>query len=379
MKNKLLAFLIFCSSHLFAQNITFGDLISLVNKSNWESVNQTLMSKGWTYYESSSDGTIEWSYAKDIFDKAKGWLWLKTSDDVPDKIIYQFHSKGIYSSMLKSILSLGFSKAHSAITDDGLAIFYTSKKYIAALTTGKNSDDYSTNAIYHVSVAKKELISDEVEKPVLKNGLFKEYDDNGNLTSECFYKNGILNGPYKLYQDNELIESGTYVNDKKTGKVKAYLNGRIEWESFYQNNESNGPHTTYYYDGETGKLAYISTGIMKNDKETGLWKDIIIYNGKQVTFQYFTYKEGKLNGPFKKIIDNTIIIGNYLNEELNGPYKLYVDYITIEGGNFTGDLSKAYLKEEGFYKNGVQTGKWKYYNENKTLIEEVTYVDGIRQ
>ena len=98
MKLRLVTCLILCSFVASGQNITFSDLISMVNKTNWESVNQILMNKGWTYYESSEEdlknyGKITWSYGMDYFDKAKGWMWLYTLFDSPRKISFQFHTK----------------------------------------------------------------------------------------------------------------------------------------------------------------------------------------------------------------------------------------------------------------------------------------------
>lgn len=379
MKIKLLAFLVFCFSQTFAQNISFSDLISFMNKSNWESVNQTLMNKGWDFYGSSEDGKIEWSFGKDIFDKAKGWITLNTSLGSPQRISFQFHTKIIYNSMQKSIIASGLYKLSSNIVEDGLVLLYINKNYTVSLTTAKNEDEYSANAIYKVVVSKTNFVSYENKKTKVKNGLIKEYDDDGSLICECTYKNGVLNGPYKEIKDDQLVERGSYILGKKNGKFKSYVNGKIDIEGTYKNDAYEGMLTYYFYDEESGKLSSRSFGSFSNNSKQGVWKDVIYINGKEFVYEFVTYKNDILNGPFKRIYDNEIIIGNYNEGEFDGQYKLYVDYLTKEGDPLYGNLAKAYLKEEGLYKNGVQNGKWRYYDESKKLIEEVTFVDGIRQ
>jgi hypothetical protein len=77
-----------------AQRLTLPDLINLCNKKNWETVNQILSAKGWTYFnskkgDSSLYGAITWSYIKQEYsDKAQGWIFLFTSKNVPEQLSY---------------------------------------------------------------------------------------------------------------------------------------------------------------------------------------------------------------------------------------------------------------------------------------------------
>jgi hypothetical protein len=58
---------------ILAQNVSFADLVSFINRQSWESVNQTLMNKGWPYFGSEEEGedsygNIQWSYGKSYYD-----------------------------------------------------------------------------------------------------------------------------------------------------------------------------------------------------------------------------------------------------------------------------------------------------------------------
>ena len=98
-----------CCSNIYAQRLSLLDLTNLCNKKNWEDVNQTLLSKNWTYYDSEKGSTykyntITWSFNKDHYnDKAQGWFYLYTYDGFPNKISYTVLNKESYSLIQNSI------------------------------------------------------------------------------------------------------------------------------------------------------------------------------------------------------------------------------------------------------------------------------------
>lgn len=55
-----------------AQRLTLTDLTNLCNKKNWEDVNQFLLSKNWSYYDSKKGSdfkynTITWTFNKEYY------------------------------------------------------------------------------------------------------------------------------------------------------------------------------------------------------------------------------------------------------------------------------------------------------------------------
>ena len=50
----------------------------------------------------------------------------------------------------------------------------------------------------------------------VENGLFKEYDEYGNLEAEYSMSNGELNGVFKLLPNGKLKISGNYLKGRST-------------------------------------------------------------------------------------------------------------------------------------------------------------------
>ena len=110
----------------------------------------------------------------------------------------------------------------------------------------------------------------------VENGLFKEYDEYGNLEAEYSMSNGELNGVFKTYYSNGKLKiSGNYlkgqkhgnfieydeygakeaeyvmVNGMKNGVLKIYKDGKIDVSTTYKDDIKNGQHIEYYYNDET--------------------------------------------------------------------------------------------------------------------------------
>lgn len=85
-----------------------------------------------------------------------------------------------------------------------------------------------------------------------KDGLWKEYDENNQLVSEGFYKNGKANGLMKWYFEGELVATGNMKNDQRDGL----------WKICDVHNKSNCIEASF-----------------KEDKKVGVWQ-ILHSNGK---------------------------------------------------------------------------------------------------
>ena len=152
-----------------------------------------------------------------------------------------------------------------------------------------------------------------------KQGLWKEFFDNGQVKTEC-----------------------NYLDDKPNGYCKEYaLNGSLNNASKYQNGKmvENPPELAkldvqnYYYDNGVVK----STGTYKNGIPEGTVKEFN-QEGKPVDAKI--YKDG-------------ILIGEGLLDSANkeqGPWKEF--------------HSNGQLKSQGEYKNGKKIGDWKFFHPN---------------
>jgi antitoxin component YwqK of YwqJK toxin-antitoxin module len=421
MRYFLFSILLIVATNSFAQNLTYKDLTIILSRKDWDQVNDLLISKGWKFDNSTEEdadnyATISWSYGKSIYDeKAKGWVFLTCSNGKPIKVSYQFHVVSIYNQFKNSILSSGLKKYSSDVIEERIINRYSNANYLASLETAKSDADmYSSSALYLVRLQKAssvfenqistpvgDLNTDDTESSTVSgerrinnedgtysickytngkiNGIVKTYNSSDELLMELNYKNNLAIGPYKIYEGNNVVETGNYVNDKRNGGYKRYENGKLSVVGTYKNDEADGVHTLYFYSDEEDMIPTKSIGYYKNDLKNGLWKTFVTLKSKDIMVGYFTYSKDELEGPAKIISTDSIIYCNYEHGQLNGEYRLYIDYISKENEVYVGDTSKAYLKEKGMYISDSKDGIWKTYTKNKALMEECNYNLGFKQ
>ena len=124
-------------------------------------------------------------------------------------------------------------------------------------------------------------------------GTIIDYYDDGSIEGERTFKNGLLDGPFKHYNENGIVDmKGTYNNyGKMEGCFKYYgKNGEIISEETYKNGVKNGVFK-FYKDGHL-KLE----GKHKQDQVDGVVKT---YNEKGQFELEVTHKDGKLIEPKK--------------------------------------------------------------------------------
>jgi antitoxin component YwqK of YwqJK toxin-antitoxin module len=384
----------------FAQKLTLTDLSNLCNKKNWEDVNQILLAKGWTYYDSEKGNTykyntITWSLNKDYYeDKAQAWFHLYTYEGLPNKITYSVFNKESYSIIQNSITSADFKLIKSEIEDNVVISTYGNTNYTLKISTEKRKEDEWRDrslTAYNITLFKKAGVYDadngkkidyyygdvvKVEYTLLNgkiNGQLKVYHPNGNLKKIGYYNNGIENGLFKEYNENGNLES-EYVmaNGMKNGVLKIYKEGKIDISSTYENDIKNGQVVNYYYNEETGKLQLKLVGEYLNDEKNGTWKLFFIEDDNtERILTLENYTKGIKNGQFQEINGDSLIICSYKNDQLFGEYKVYRDLLkTLFGGMIRTDISKLTLTSEGSYYDGLKNGYWKNYDLTGALISE---------
>jgi len=132
---------------------------------------------------------------------------------------------------------------------------------------------------------------------VPKNGIHREYFENGETRKELNYKDGKKDGSFKQYYRNGgLFREGTYKNDKWEGVLKQYQeNGKLGSEQNYENGQIVWTKT--YYD---------------NGKISG---ERVYESGKNISWKQYD-KEGNL---ISEITDSW---GTYSNPESVGAVQL---------------------------------------------------------
>ena len=356
---------------IYGQKLTLQDLTTLCGKNNWEDVNQSLVNKKWTFYDSEKGdtykyNTITWSFNKDLFsDKAQAWFHLYTYEGYPNKVSYSVFNKESYSLIQNSISSSGFKLVNSEIEDNYVVSTYGNSLYTLEISTEKRTDDDWSNrstTAYRITIIKKAGIYDlengkktdyyyddvvNAEYTLQNgklNGQLKVYYLNGQLKKIGNYSNGEENGLFKEYDENgELTVEYPMKKGKKNGVLKFYESGKIDREYTFKDDVKNGQSITYYYDEESGELQFKLIGDYLEDEKNGTWNLFYFNDNKEILLTYQNFVDDIKEGQFQEIKGDSLIIGNYKNDKLHGVYKVYLDVNRL----FLGGMIRtniAYLK-----------------------------------
>jgi antitoxin component YwqK of YwqJK toxin-antitoxin module len=244
------------------------------------------------------------------------------------------------------------------------------------------------------------------------------FDKNGNILRSISYERNLKNGPYTVYDSNQVISFlGHYINDTLQGPFKKYKNGILTEEGFYKNGAIDGKFKEYDENGTLISLSDFNEGVESNEieinrtvdgKKNGLWQKFdkdgnliqqeVYLNGELVT------NEGKSGTPFqfeKEYYPNGQLKSRYM---LKNGYKngiqtnydslgnalaafSYRNDTLLAKGWFNEDGTKDSLWEnyapngkinyKGSYKNGKKEGLWIYYFEDGNVEQKGRYKDDL--
>jgi antitoxin component YwqK of YwqJK toxin-antitoxin module len=239
---------------------------------------------------------------------------------------------------------------------------------------------------------KKEYEGESIDDQ--KNGIGKEYHENGKLFYEGEFKDDKFHGEGKLYnlngklyyegkfKDNKfhgegkqydenycnlfqegefagiLLYEGEYQDSKRNGKGKEYhLNGILKYEGEFKDGKWNGEGKSY---NPNGKLYY--EGKFIDSKSHGIGKQYyengkLYYEGQFINDKF----HGKGKGYYEGKNGNLMYEGDFIDNNFHGKGKLY-----DENGK---------LKYEGEFEDGEKNGKGKAYQKNGILGYEGKYKD----
>jgi antitoxin component YwqK of YwqJK toxin-antitoxin module len=261
----------------------------------------------------------------------------------------------------------------------------------------------------------------------LKQGLWRDYYENGDIKSEAYYENDLLTGSYKEYDENGNIRvllqyaKGTIVEDQDTAALEIDIRntyddqGNLTYSGSYRNDIPVGIHRMYdntgkvingiLYDNEgkksgegiitnegkkEGEWKYYfqnggvrASGRFVNNLETGKW-NFYFENGK--TEQTGVYKQGKTDGLWQWYHAD----GSLKREEefFEGkPEGIYVEYdtagqIMVSGKYFDGQMEEEWVykvgdyMEKGKYVADLRDGKWEAFYADGKLKYEGNFIQG---
>lgn len=189
-----------------------------------------------------------------------------------------------------------------------------------------------------------------------KDGLWKKYNDEGNLVEEEEFSDGKSSGSTKYYSDNgKLVEEFVFKNDF----LQEYKAFDLAGNPVYQNKKegkNSYDATLYHYNGNKKREGKVQSG-----KFVGEWKD---YNMNGVLIELDNYVEGSKDGKSMTYYDNGKLNTetDYSHGETNGYYRKY--------------FKNGKLKMEGAYIQDKEIGSWITYwiNGNQKAVN--FYNDG---
>lgn len=364
----------------------------------------------WKFYDQLGDLYLEINYLngkkqgfrvnyKDNYLKSKEWF----NADIRDSVSIYFYPSG---EVKKEIYYVNGE-------EEGKAFEYAKDGTIVNLM------------LYRSGVLVREQAINRVDNQGRKQGLYKSFHDNGNLATEGSYLNDLKDGYFKWYYEDgtlkktEKYEMGVLIEAPETAKIRFkqqfYPNGEVKAEGTYRKGVKDGIHRTFDENGEVISSAIYADGKVRAEgvydadgNKQGLWKEYypdgtLMAEGKyknnekvDVWKYYFedgsleqigSFRAGKPNGLWKWYYSN----GQLRKEEdwLNG----YRDGSMIEYDSLGNVLVKGSYRDDvpdgrwiveindfkaiGNYRDGLESGMWKFYYENNRIMQEGEFIDGL--
>ena len=217
-----------------------------------------------------------------------------------------------------------------------------------------------------------------------KQGLFKDFYEDGKLKEEKKYKDDLIDGYVKTYDkkgnlsNTEKYNNGNKVkNAPELAKLDVYKDfyddGTLKYEGGYINGMPVGTH--YHY---KQKFFCDSLPVARDDTSSVMIKKIVCRN-RAVPDSAITFNEGiKIEyGAVDSLRNKIGIWSEYHNSgEFRGK-GLYANDKRI--GDWIFYYPNEKVEQRGKYdKKGRAQGEWKWFYENGSLLREEIYLDNLR-
>jgi uncharacterized protein len=302
------------------------------------------------------------------------WMWFHENGSI--------HLRGWYREGKRNGYFREFSNDGKLI---GLS-FYVDDQLV-------DEDDLLVDAdIRYVYHENKQIKLVQTFRNNVPHGLFREFDEEGNLFRAGFYDKGLLKSEgilnesgnktdlWKMYYSSGVLSGlGVYFNDIPSGKWTFYYeNGAIEQVGNYdEHGYPDGTWIYYFENGLVRKVEYFNNGKLDGEfSEFDLQGKLIsqgLYIDDQREYSWQFQPNGwKKTGEFQ-FGDHH---GTWMHIRPNGNIKFkgsFVDGLMHDQQifyHFNGKIS-----EKGRYVMGKKYGIWEKYDENGVLLLRLEYKD----
>lgn len=218
----------------------------------------------------------------------------------------------------------------SGILDEDF--IYEINKVVEPDDFNSNLDEVCSDGIHYFLTEEPAYFWDTWRK--IRDGTYKEWHNNGQISKIYNYKCGILDGlSEEWYPNGQYHVRCSYENGKKNGVFEEwYTTGQIYDQSIYKDGKLDGKIEKFHANGVMMKRSTYKNGI--SDGLCEKWHE----NG-QLAIR-FTHKNGKRDGLFESWHDN------------------------------------GQMKERYMYKKGKRNGLMESWLENGNVSKLVNYKDG---
>ena len=227
----------------------------------------------------------------------------------------------------------------------------------------------------------------------IKEGIHREYDDNGIVVNSKQYSRGILlaegifddmgrrQKTWKYYfETGELKSQGEFKDDLKEKNWKYFfIDGTVEQTGAYIKDKPEGNWVWYYSDQSVRKEEGYVFGL-----EDGPYVE---YSDSGTVVASGNFIEGLKEGTWMYVYGNIKIEGKYFEGEKTGRWtSTYTDNgktafggdyeVGVEEGKHTYYHPNGLVKRRGFYKTGKKEGIWEFFTEKGALALTIEYQNG---
>lgn len=205
-----------------------------------------------------------------------------------------------------------------------------------------------------------------------KNGVHRNFDADGNITSAEIWNRDILlaeglydnqgrkQGIWKYYwQDGTLKATGKYSNDRKDGQWKYYFeNGHLEQIGVYIFDQMDGVWN-WYFDNDSLRL--------RQEFLEGLAHGSVIeYNDSNEIIVEGQFLDGMKTGTWKYTSHGVLETGDFVQDERTGEWIIKW-------------LDTNQLRQIGSWKNGLREGIHIWYYKNGVIARRGAFVNDLKE
>ena len=224
-----------------------------------------------------------------------------------------------------------------------------------------------------------------------KNGVQREYDEDGNIIKSAVYiadqlleeggtidEQGRKQGHWKaFYADGTLKYEGDYIDDERTGLwIYYYPNGRVEQKGRFRFDKEEGSWLWTYPNGQTWREEEYINGL-----EDGL---SIEYDSAGTVIAQGEYVEGLREGNWFLEVGDHREEGSYFEGNRVGKWVhtyVDIDQLQFEGGYENGQENGTHVyyypngqvKRRGAYTFGKRNGLWEFFTEDGLRFLTIEY------